>query len=154
MSPDFPVLSVCYHINIPSGNNGLRFGEIIGLKAGEELEERLCPRDPLIDFRILEAGFTADVVPVVSFGSKDEGIAINEGLPTEAPETVGAKVGVELADFMVAGEVSVLLFGSKVTMLSGRVPGWNCSACCRCIFRNDEGVAGATSAADDEPVRF
>jgi len=124
----------------------------MGLKAGDELEERPCALEPLIGFRIFGGTF-AGAMPVL-FGSKDDGMAMNEGLPI-APALVGPNVGVDEADLMVAGEVSVLVFGSKVTVLSTRVPGATCSGCCKCIFRNDEGVAGATSpAAEIDPVRF
>jgi hypothetical protein len=52
------------------------------------------------------------------FGSYDAGIEMKEGLPVEGPPVVGPKVGVDPADFTVAGDVSVLPPWSKVIVLS------------------------------------
>jgi hypothetical protein len=80
---------------------------------------------------------------------------MKDGLPMDVAALVGPNVGVDPADLMVAGDVSVLVFGSKVTVLSPRPVGGNCSVCCKCIFKNDAGVAGATSAGEEiDPVRF
>jgi hypothetical protein len=76
-------------------------------------------------------------------GSYEDGIEMNDGLPIDGPPLVGPKVGVEEADLAVAGEVSVLPW-SNVTVLS-TWPCCRCSECCNVIFKNEAGVAGATS---------
>lgn len=105
------------NMRIPPGSKGLRFGEIVGLKAGDELDDLLWPREGFSGRRI-----ELEVVPVgetpAVFGSNDDGIEIKEGLPIEGPPLVGPKVGVDPADFTVAGDVSVLPPWSKVTVLS------------------------------------
>lgn len=156
MSPDLPKkLEECLVNSVPSGSRGLRFGEIIGLKAGDELDERLWVLEFRMGRRTFVARLRVGVDALTPFGSKEEGIEINEGLPIDGPPLVGPNVGVDPADLIVAGEVSVLFPGSKVTVLSIRVPGCCCSVDCTCMFRNEDGVAGATSAAADiDPVRF
>jgi hypothetical protein len=88
------------------------------LKAGEELEDLLCAREfCLICCRRIPVAETVGVDTIL-FGSYDAGIEMKEGLPIEGATFVGPKVGVEEADFTVAGDVSVLALGSKVTVLS------------------------------------
>jgi hypothetical protein len=79
---------------------------MIGLNAGDELDDRACRDDCLTGRRRLTGGGrAADVID--ELGSKDVGIEMKEGLPI-APLTVGPKVGVEPADFTVGGDVSEL----------------------------------------------
>src|SRR5208282_2038571 len=106
------------NMKIPPGSKGLRFGEIVGLKAGDELDDLLWPRAECFSGRRIELEVVmAGVTPAV-FGSYDAGIEMKEGLPVEGPPLVGPKVGVDPADFTVAGDVSVLPPWSKVTVLS------------------------------------
>jgi len=121
----------------------------MGLKAGEELEDLLWPREDCLRGRRNELDeFTVVAVPE-PLGSKEVGIDMNDGLPIVAP--IGPKVGVDPADFIVAGELSALALGSKVMVLSSCGWTFSCcrwSCCCRVIFKNDEGVAGDTSEFD------
>ena len=104
--------------NIPPGSKGFRFGEIVGLKAGDELDDLLWRRDECFSGRRRELDVVMVGVTPPLFGSNDDGIEIKEGLPIEGPPLVGPKVGVDPADFTVAGDVSVLPPWSKVTVLS------------------------------------
>lgn len=79
-----------------------------GLNAGDELDERVCALPCLIGRRVVALGVIVDA-GAIPFGSYDAGIEINDGLPIEEPVLVGPKVGVDPADFAVAGEVSVLV---------------------------------------------
>ena len=121
-------------------------GDIIGLKAGDELEDLLCARE--FCFICCRRSPVAERVGVVDilFGSYDAGIEMKDGLPIAGAEVVGPKVGVEEADFTVAGELSVLALWSNVIVLSTCT--WPLcwgSECCSVRFRKDDGVAGATS---------
>jgi hypothetical protein len=81
---------------------------MMGLKAGDELEDRPCPREEFLNGRrTLLLEFKLGVVAVL-FGSNDEGMEMNDGLPMEGPALIGPKVGVDPADLTVAGEVSEL----------------------------------------------
>jgi hypothetical protein len=125
----------------------------MGLKAGDELEERCCPLDPLIFRRAPDAAPRLALGKVMLFGSYDAGIEINEGLPIDCPPLIGPKVGVDEADFTVAEEVSALL--SKVMVLSTRVfPPCCCEAVWRLMFRKVAGVAAASSFPVIESLRF
>jgi hypothetical protein len=78
------------------------------LKAGEELDDRLWALDDCLGGR-RTAGVGLIVGVVDMLGSKEDGIDMKDGLPIEAfAFAVGPKVGVDDADFAVAGEVSVL----------------------------------------------
>ena len=59
------------------------------------------------------------------FGSYEEGIEMNDGLPVDCPPLIGPNVGVDEVDFTVPGEVSVL---SNVMVLSIRE--FTPSCCC------------------------
>jgi hypothetical protein len=95
-------------LGIPPGSKGFRLGEMMGLKAGDELEDRLCAREEFLNGRrTLLLAFKLGVVDVI-FGSYEEGIEMKDGLPMEGPALIGPKVGVDPADLTVAGEVSEL----------------------------------------------
>src|SRR5271169_3201432 len=87
--------------NKPPGSKGLRFGEIVGLNAGDELEDLLWPRVVCLKGR--RRLFEECIVGVAPppFGSKDAGMEMKDGLPIEGPALIGPKVGVEPADLTV-----------------------------------------------------
>ena len=72
------------------------------MNAGDELEDRLCPLEDCLNGRRTEDAED------IGIGSYVAGIAMKDGLPREGPVLVGPNVGVDEADFAVAGEVSVL----------------------------------------------
>jgi len=80
---------------------------MIGLNAGDELDDRFCRDDCFARRRGLAGGGRVTAV-IEELGSKEVGMEMNDGLPTAPLPTVGPKVGVEPADFTVGGEVSEL----------------------------------------------